>query len=205
MLTPMSEDHGDWFSKTACIKHPDRSQGDWSHWFLQKLNFRVTLWLSGKESACQCRSHGFDLWSGKIPHAMEQLSPWATTTEPVLRRPGATTTKPVCCRCRSLRALAPASQRKKPLQREACTPQLQSSPQSLQVERSPRSSEDPDQIRSDQSLSRVRLFATPWISARQASLSITNSRSSLRLTSIESVMPSSHLILCHTQHSLNTF
>ena len=47
-----------------------------------------------------------------------------------------------------------------------------------------------------QSLSCVRLFATPWIAARQASLSITNSRSSLRLTSIESVMPSSHLILC---------
>ena len=45
-------------------------------------------------------------------------------------------------------------------------------------------------IRSDQSLSRVRLFATPWIAARQASLSITNSQSSLRLMSIESVMPS---------------
>ena len=42
----------------------------------------------------------------------------------------------------------------------------------------------------------VRLFVTPWIAARQASLSITISRSSLRLTSIESVMPSSHLILC---------
>ena len=54
-----------------------------------------------------------------------------------------------------------------------------------------------DQIRSDQSLSRVRLFATQWIAARQASLSITNSRSSLRLMSIESVMPSSHLILWH--------
>ena len=53
------------------------------------------------------------------------------------------------------------------------------------------------QIRSDQSLSRVRLFATPWIAARQASLSITNSRSSLRLMSIESMMSSSHLILCH--------
>ena len=49
-----------------------------------------------------------------------------------------------------------------------------------------------------QSLSRVRIFATPWIAARQASLSITNSRSSLRLMSIEPVMPSSHLILCHT-------
>ena len=50
--------------------------------------------------------------------------------------------------------------------------------------------------RSDQSLSRVWFFATPWISAHQASLSIINSRSSLRLTSIQSVMPSSHLILC---------
>ena len=53
------------------------------------------------------------------------------------------------------------------------------------------------QFSSVQSLSRVRLFATPLITARQASLSITNSRSSLRLMSIESVMPSSHLILCH--------
>ena len=51
------------------------------------------------------------------------------------------------------------------------------------------------QFSSVQSLSRVRLFSTPWIAARQASLSITNSWSSLRLTSIESVMPSSHLIL----------
>ena len=47
-----------------------------------------------------------------------------------------------------------------------------------------------------QSRSRVRISATPWIAARQASLSITNSRSPPRLTSIESVMPSSHLILC---------
>ena len=48
-----------------------------------------------------------------------------------------------------------------------------------------------------QLLSCVWLFATPWITARQASLSITNSWSSLRLTSIELVMPSSHLIFCH--------
>ena len=47
-----------------------------------------------------------------------------------------------------------------------------------------------------QLLSRVQLFATPWITARQASLFITNSRSSLKLTSIELVMPSSHFILC---------
>ena len=47
-----------------------------------------------------------------------------------------------------------------------------------------------------QLLSRVRLLATPWTTARQASLSITNSQSSPRLMSIKSVMPSSHLILC---------
>ena len=52
------------------------------------------------------------------------------------------------------------------------------------------------QFSSVQSLSHVQLFATSWITARQASLSITNSRSSLRLMSIESMMPSSHLILC---------
>ena len=46
-----------------------------------------------------------------------------------------------------------------------------------------------------QSLSRVRLFATPWTAARQASLSITNSRSLPKLMSIESLMPSNHLIL----------
>ena len=51
------------------------------------------------------------------------------------------------------------------------------------------------QFSSVQSLSRVRLFATPRIAARQASLSITNSWSSLSLTSIESMMPSSHFIL----------
>ena len=50
-------------------------------------------------------------------------------------------------------------------------------------------------ISSVQSLSRVRLFATPWATARQASLSIINSQSSPKLMSIESVMPSSHLIL----------
>ena len=39
-------------------------------------------WCSGWESTCQCRGHGFKPWSGKIPHAAEQLGPWATTTEP---------------------------------------------------------------------------------------------------------------------------
>ena len=53
------------------------------------------------------------------------------------------------------------------------------------------------QFSSIQSLSRVQLFVTPWTTAHQDSLSITNSWSLLRLMSIESVMPSSHLIFCH--------
>ena len=52
-------------------------------------------------------------------------------------------------------------------------------------------------ISSVQSLSRVRLFVTPWTAARQASLSITNSQSLLKLMPIELLMPSNHLILCH--------
>ena len=45
-------------------------------------------WHSGWESACQCRGHGFEPWSGKIPHAEEQLGPWATITEPARLEPG---------------------------------------------------------------------------------------------------------------------
>ena len=44
-------------------------------------------WRSGWESACQCRGHGFEPWSGKIPHAAERLGPWATITEPARLEP----------------------------------------------------------------------------------------------------------------------
>ena len=62
-----------------------------------------------------------------------------------------------------------------------------------------------EKFSSVQSLSRVWLFATSWTAARQASLSITNSRSLLRLMSIESVRPSNRLILCHPLLSPPTF
>ena len=55
---------------------------------------------------------------------------------------------------------------------------------------------DIDTVSSVESLSRVRLFMTPWTAARQASLSITSSQSLLKLVSIESVMPSNYLIFC---------
>ena len=60
-------------------------------------------------------------------------------------------------------------------------------------------------ISSVQSLSHVRFFLTPWIAACQASLSITNSQSSHKLTSIESMMPSSHLILCRPLFLLRNY
>ena len=59
-------------------------------------------WRSGWESACQCRGHGFEPWSGKIPHAAEQLGPCATTTEPA--------------------CLEPVPRNKRPRQWEACAP-----------------------------------------------------------------------------------
>ena len=50
----------------------------------QDTNPGLPWWRSGEESTCQFRGHGFEPWSGKIPHATEQLSPCTTTTEPVL-------------------------------------------------------------------------------------------------------------------------
>ena len=49
-----------------------------------KISLGLPWWRSGWESACQCRGHGFRPWSGRIPHAAEQLGPCATTAEPVL-------------------------------------------------------------------------------------------------------------------------
>ena len=54
---------------------------------LLKKYLGLPYWRSGWESACQCRGHAFEPWSGKIPHAAEQLSPWATITEPARLEP----------------------------------------------------------------------------------------------------------------------
>ena len=55
--------------------------------YMYMYMYWTSLVASGLESACQCRGHGFDTWSGKIPHAAEQLSPCTTTTEPALWSP----------------------------------------------------------------------------------------------------------------------
>ena len=53
-------------------------------WVISEILSDLPWWVSGKESTCQCRRHGFDSYSGKIPRSVEQLSPWDTTIEPVL-------------------------------------------------------------------------------------------------------------------------
>ena len=63
--------------------------------FTLKIHIQgLPWWRSGWESACRCRGHGFEPWSGKIPHAAEQLVPWATTTEPARLEPVLRNKKP---------------------------------------------------------------------------------------------------------------
>ena len=81
--SPLKEHGSDWHqSSISILRSTVRMQNT-------PLNHNQGLpwWRSGWESACQCRGHGFEPWSGKIPHAAEQLGPWATITEPVLLEP----------------------------------------------------------------------------------------------------------------------
>ena len=82
---------GGWGWKTSIYEHP-RLADQWIRTFITSLylygkyidSTGLPWWLSGKESTCQCWRHGFDPWSGKTPHAAEQLSPHASATEPGL-------------------------------------------------------------------------------------------------------------------------
>ena len=86
-----------------------------------------------KESACQCRRNGFNPWFRKIPHAAEQIGPYAATIEPVPQSQEGTVTEPAC-----LRAHAP--QQEKPSHQEAHTRQLENKPR---LPRLQNSNEDP--------------------------------------------------------------
>ena len=68
-------------------KFSSSSQSEGPKAGLKILLLGFPRWRSGWESACQCREHGFEPWSGKIPHAAEQLGPWATVTEPARLEP----------------------------------------------------------------------------------------------------------------------
>ena len=96
--------------------------------FTTTTSEKLPWWLSGEESACQCRRHGFDPWSGKIPHAVEQLSQRATTIEPVLQSPGATITEPMCCHNWSPGTREPTLHNNKNHLKEVHTLQLESTP-----------------------------------------------------------------------------
>ena len=69
-------------AQVRSAEQPNQHKKSW--WI---INCGLPWWRSGWESACQCRGHGFEPWSGKIPHAAEQLGPWATITEPVRLEP----------------------------------------------------------------------------------------------------------------------
>ena len=71
-----------WNSKSSPQSNQNESLSLWL-----KSGYGLPWWRSGWESACQCRGHGFEPWSGKIPQAAEQLGPWATTTEPARLEP----------------------------------------------------------------------------------------------------------------------
>ena len=76
-------------------KGPIQGEESWCYTYWIN-NPEPSWWLSGIESACQCRRHGFNRLSRMIPHALEQQSLCATTIEPVLWSPGAATIEPTC-------------------------------------------------------------------------------------------------------------
>ena len=80
-------------------------------WSIKRKNWGLPWWHSGQESTCQRRGYRFDPWFRKIPHAAEQLSPWATTTEPALHNYWSPCTlEPVCRNKRNHRNEKPAHQ-----------------------------------------------------------------------------------------------
>ena len=131
----------------------------------------LPCWLRQSRICLQCRRPGFDPWVGKISRRMKWLPIWVFL-------PGEFHGQ------RTLVGYSPQDCKESDMAEQLSLTHMYI----FHIMEF--------QIRSDQSLSRVRLFAIPWIAALQASLPITNSQSSLRLMSIESVMPSSHLILC---------
>ena len=105
---------------------------------LLKLKNKLPWWLRGKESACQCRRHGFEPWSGKISHALGQLSMCTTTIEPALLEPGR-------CICWNPGALEPVLCKKRSHLNEKLSTATREWPPLAATKKSPCSSEDPAQ------------------------------------------------------------
>ena len=106
----------DWKPSTSSFTSMSYGKTDFwhTHSYLQKCQGGLPWWHGGWESACQCRGHAFEPWSGRIPHAAEQLSTCTTAAEPALWSPRATTTE-----AHTPRARAP--QREATAMRSPCT------------------------------------------------------------------------------------
>ena len=102
----------------------------------------ASLKLSGKESTCQCRRHEFDPWSGWIPHAVDQLSPRATTVETVLWSPRAELLSPSAVTAEAHGPCSPCSTRK-----DAFALGLACNPRWPQLEKGPLRRQDPTQLK----------------------------------------------------------
>ena len=85
LIIPLNDEYIHWKKKTQQ-----------SQMYFKRQYAGLPWGLKGEESAYQCRRHRFNHWYRKIPHATKHLSPWATTTEPVLWSPWDTTTEPMC-------------------------------------------------------------------------------------------------------------
>ena len=114
--------------------------------FLKDPPLGLPWWLSGKESAYQCRGHGFDPWYGTIPHALEQLSPctatmslWSRALELQLLSPRATATE-ACMPKHMLHKRSHSDENLTPL---GLIPRLESSSPFQQQEKNPCSNEHP--------------------------------------------------------------
>jgi len=105
----------------SCNKKLFRKLKGRKTWFAKNQYTGLPWWLSGQESASQCRRHQFHPRSGKIPRAAEQLSPGAMTTESALWSPGAEIAEPMCPRLRPLK-------QEKPPRWETWPPQPESNP-----------------------------------------------------------------------------
>ena len=124
LVSTLSTVSGDSSTQITRFSQNTRKDSGWlslghtsiSEWIILGLPW----WLSGKESASQCRRHGFDPWSGKIPRAAEQRSPQATTAEPEL-------TARELQLLKSVNARAHALQPERPPLGEACSPKLDKS------------------------------------------------------------------------------
>ena len=117
--------------------------------------YKILSWpsmmLNDKESPCQCRRHKFNLWSRKIPHVSEQISPCSTPTELVLWSPGAATTESMCSNCWSPH-LPPSlcSATREATEMRSLGSPLESSPRFQQLEKSLSNHKEPAQPQIDQ-------------------------------------------------------